>query len=186
MIGHKFKTCFSSTDGFTLIELIVALSLTVVVIGLIGTFFVSNYVSFNDARDMDTLLADVGTVTKSLDQSLRESKGVVEVKKEEAETEYHTLTLLEGDGTTRVTFSFSGTTITQKIGDGSEVVLTTHASDFKVLPVHSDIITNPIYVSDLVNSFTAVETRGIQYVFTLKAGKATREVLSQITFRNKD
>ena len=184
MADHKLKIRLLDTRGFSLIELIVALSLTVIVIGLIGTFFVSNYFSFNDARDMDILLTDVGVVTKALEDTLRESKGVVEASR--VETAFQSFTVMDSDGVTRITFSLSGTTLTQKKGDGEPVVLTSRASDFHVLPIQDLVLADPFYANESNNDFTVPETRGIEYSFTLTEGRMTREVVSQITFRNKD
>lgn len=184
MTFNQLKLCFESEEGVSLIELIVALSLTILVLGVVGTFFISNYLAFNDARDMEVLLSDEGIVTKALDDELRACQGIVEVKK--VGSDYQTFTLLRSDGTTRVTFSFSGTAITQKVGDEAVVQLTSRATAFRVLPVQGDVIAIPYYVSDGDNSFTQSATRGLEYAFTLGEGKVTRESLSQISFRNKD
>lgn len=184
MTFNQLKQCLKNEEGVSLVELIVALSLTILVLGVMGTFFISNYLFFNDARDMEILLSDEGVVTKALDDELRGCQGIVEVKK--VGSEYQSFTLLRDDGTTRVTFSFSGTAITQKVGDEAEIQLTSRATAFRVLPVQEGVITIPDYVSDGENSFTQSKTRGVEYAFTLVEGKVTRESLSQISFRNRE
>lgn len=183
MIAKKLKSLRVDECGISLIELVVSLSLTVIVIGVIGTFFISNYHSFYQARDMETLLAEVTTVTKTLDDTIRESKGIVEVKKTDGS--YNGFTLLNVDGT-RSVFLFTGSTITQKNGAEPLMTLTTHATKFTVLPIQTTVVVTPNYVDGTNNDFTASQTRGMQYSFTLVEGKATRDVTSQISFRNKD
>lgn len=184
MTLKELKQGLINKKGVSLIELIVALSLTILVLGVVGIFFISNYLSFNDARDLEILLADGGIVSKALDDELRACKGIVEAKK--VGDAYQTFTLLRSDGVTRVTFSFSGNTISQQVGTGSVTVLTHRALSFRVLPVQEEVVAIPDYVSDGQNGFTQGETRGIEYAFTLQEGKMTRETLSQVSFRNKD
>lgn len=184
MTLNRVKQNLINEEGVSLIELIVALSLTVLVLGIVGIFFISNYLSFNNARDTEVLLADTGVVTKALDDELRACQKIVEVKKVGAD--YQTVTLLRSDGATRVTFSFSGSTISQKVGTGTAVVLTERATAFRVLPVQTEVLVVPDYVSDSDNSFTQKKTRGLEYTFTLEEGKVSRETSSQISFRNKD
>lgn len=180
----KWKQVLINQEGVSLVELIVALALTILVLGVVGTFFISNYMAFNDARDTEVLLSDTGIVTRALDDELRSCKKIVDAKKVGAD--YQAFTLLRADGVTRVTFTFSGNTISQTVGAAAPVVLTNRAVNFKVLPVQEDVVEIPDYITDGNNSFTHSATRGLEYSFTLQEGKVTRETLSQVSFRNKD
>ncbi len=159
MTLNRLKAYLANSHGVTLIELVIALSLTAIILGVIGTFFISNYHSFNDARDTDIVLEDINTVTNAIDEALRESKGIVEAKK--TGTDYDTFTVLASDDVTKVTFSIVGNTITQKTGVGAPVVLTTHATGMVFKPVQTHVVSDIIYVSDTNNSFTASETRAL-------------------------
>ena len=126
---NKLEKC----HGFTLVELLVTLALTVMVIATLGYFFINHLRSYNESVDEVNVQDQVNTAMKLFMDKAMETKGITELSSGE---DFYTVKLKNNDGTTLI-FSYEPTLNQLKWGIGMATnIVAGKITKFQVDPVY--------------------------------------------------
>lgn len=188
------------TRGFTLIEVILTLAITVIILGVIYTFsFTSqkmlsstqiNAELQDEGRDIENNLVDVGMQGKGISAIVGSDEVTIynlatykySALPEDNKLPISKISMIYHDGSS-YTFTLSGTELTLIKGDASTKILSKNVKKIEIRPL--DINT----VADTTNAYF-VNAPGIEISITLykKQGfsEITYPVSTIVKFRNKD
>ncbi len=152
--------------GFTLIELLIVLAIAGIVIGAVGSFFISNYKLFFKADDQITAQhQSQNAMTKTIDK-VRGTEGVLEEPTDNS-AEY----AIKFKKDLTIKYDKSNKTINYKKGTQSEVKLAENIEGFETKPIPS------------TSSYK--DCKGIEIKITVKKNESEVEIIDEVYFRNK-
>jgi prepilin-type N-terminal cleavage/methylation domain-containing protein len=77
---YRLKKIRTFNEGFTVIELILAIAIAGIIMGAVGSYLVFNLASFNDTKDIIDIQYEGQLAINQLTDIARESTGIIEIK----------------------------------------------------------------------------------------------------------
>lgn len=186
------------TKGFTLLELIITLSLTVIVLGVIYTFFFSNSKTLTTTEINSDLQFEVDKIQQELLFYGTQAKGIKEINTSsiDAVNKYNYDGTLDGEGKLDVTnlkfiveseeinFIYTGSEnkLELKIGTNPSKILSSNVEEFKIRPLDYKL-------KEGSGNGNFYESNGLEISLILNKNKGYSDVTIPVSvivkFRNK-
>jgi prepilin-type N-terminal cleavage/methylation domain-containing protein len=197
----KKKHVLDNEKGFTVIELLVVLSVIGIVIGSLGQFFVTQLRSYNEQQDRLTIHEQALKASDALSMLLMPCDEITEIEKPNIDEKPGpvtsiTLHIPEYNKANSAQTVVPESTVRLDLINGELVkiqtpdnkILATNIDSIEMWPYAPELIVTPKYTSSTNNAFMnidSIKTTGIKIVLHMKAGKNTSNFTQEIFFRNK-
>lgn len=166
--------------GFTLIEILVVLSITGIVILSVGNFLVENIRLFESENDLLTVQDDASKVTKAFEDAALQAEKIKSCKVEEGLI--NSIVFINGSDEIKIerdgiNLKWTKNSVTKTVATNIESIKGIPMVDSSEVPLNGGTETS--------NSFTEASTNGITLEIKLKLDQQTHTVKQTLYFRNK-
>ncbi|WP_099190679.1 PilW family protein [Tepidibacter mesophilus] len=159
--------------GFTLIELLIVLAIASIVIGVVGSFFISNYRLFFKADDQITVQDQAQNAMTKIIDKIRETEGIysIEGEKDSITRYYKVDKIIFKNIPDNLLLKFNDETIFYGYGEPVNKAISGNIENFEMRLIP--------------NTSNYKDSKGIEIKIKAKKNKSEVEIIDEVYFRNK-